>query len=222
MKWVGIAVVIALAVVIGVQVFTAQGAPSAPSVTLQGSLTPGSAQTATFTVTSSVYSVQPPNSIDLLGAKVQYAVWQNNVSLQSGSSALSVVSSSGDVYTMQATVSVPIPALCSSSGCRGAVDKVAFDTHALVSTYAGLYSSPTVNYTFQPGIVPTMAGNPSPNSAPLPTFLVNTVGMVLAGLAIGLFIVYAMGARVWVLPISSAPMIVAVAALVAYRSINGG
>ena len=56
---------VAVGIVLGIAAFTAQGPPSAPSVTSPTALTPATSQTFTFTMTSNVYSLQPPNSIDL-------------------------------------------------------------------------------------------------------------------------------------------------------------
>lgn len=224
MKGLAIGAAIVIAVVIAVQVFTAQGAPSQPTVALESSLTPGAAQTVTFVVSSNVYSFQPPNSIDLLGAKAQYSVWQNNATVvNGGTSSLAVSASSGDLYTMTTTIQVTLGSICSGAACSSSQDKVAIHAVALVSTYDGLYQSPSVNYTFQPGVPPVVTqGSASPASAPDATYLINTLGAVLAGSALLLFIAYAAGPRLWAEPVIAVLALVALAALFAFRAINGG
>ncbi|MDE1821575.1 MAG: hypothetical protein KGI98_12110 [Euryarchaeota archaeon] len=181
---------VAFGVVLGVQAFTAEGAPSAPTMQLQSALTPSTAQTAQIVITSQVYSVQPPNSIDLLGAKVVYTAWQNGVQVSlTQSQALGVTGGSGSLYTLTGTLPVALSQVCSGSACGGYAENVTVTAQVVVSTYDGVYSSAPVTVTFlsngQGSLMPAFG----PTSQPGPSsgqFNFNLYGALAAATALEL------------------------------------
>lgn len=135
-------------IVLLVTAFTASGAPSAPTATISATPNPSQAQTLVVTLQTQLYSFQPPNSIDLLGTQFLYTV---NVTTASGGTntvasnqkvAASVVSQSGQLFTLTATVSVSVGALCSTS-CGSFIDNITVTAQSLSPTYPKFWSSPT-------------------------------------------------------------------------------
>ena len=176
---------VAVGIVLGIAAFTAQGPPSTPSITSPTSLTPATAQTFTFTMTSNVYSLQPPNSIDLLGTKLIYSVYQNGKEIADNLNvAPSIVGQNGSEFTLAATVQVNLPSICSGSGCVGITDNVTVVAQMQVDTYDTVWFSPVSTVSFGTGQAPSQVQPANPNG-----FYLELIGP-LTGIALMVGIVW--------------------------------
>lgn len=191
-----IVLAIAVGVVLGIQVFTAEGAPSAPLVQSSTSLN-GQVQTFSFTFTATVLGSQPINSIDEQGAKVLFNIYQNGHPIAVGQSvALGVISQSGFQYTLQGQASWGLPSVCPSTGCGAVVENVSVNAKTVLPAWTGVYSSKWVNVTFS-----NFANYNTPQSTapatPAGTFLLNFLGAALLLAAIELTIAIAWWPWIW-------------------------
>lgn len=189
------AVFIAIAaVVIFVGVVASQGAPGTPGVTITPSLNPADgAQTVSFQFTALMYSTPSPNTIWLEGQHVTFSVWQNGKIVVSNQTvALTVISSSGFVYTVQGSADVTLPQVCSGSGCAAAEENVTVSSYVIVQSWLSTYQSPTSVATFYANApLPTQpvgAPNPATPGAPDPAgwYLELFVPLTVAGLLISI------------------------------------
>jgi hypothetical protein len=183
---------IAISGVLGVQMFLAEGAPANPTMSLQSGLTPGVAQQAQVVVSSQMFSVQPPNSIDQLGAKVVYSAFQNGIQVAfQQSQALGITGGSGSLYLLTATLPISLSALCSGSQCGGYIENLTVTAQVVVPTYDGVYTSAPITVTFlsagslPSGLQPTYGPTTQP-PASMNQFNINLWGALTLAVALDL------------------------------------
>lgn len=130
----------AIAAVFVILAFLAQGAPGAPGAMLSTAPNPAVGTSYTATVEFQQYSVTTP---DFFGwqnpsmvVSVSYTLANGALStpIQNARLGANVLSSSGDLYTMGATVVFTIPATCSGTGCAGTVLDIAVTSYGIVPT----------------------------------------------------------------------------------------
>lgn len=166
MRGIGAAITlgIAAAVLILFSLAWATGAPSAPTASISGSITPNAAQTLQVTFQTQVESTAPPNSIWQLPSNFVYTATETSASqgttviAQQQHVAASVSPSSHwPVFILTATVSLNTVAVCTSS-CAGVVSNLTITVTA--QTWGGGLSSPmsTIVFSSSPGfqVVPPM------------------------------------------------------------------
>lgn len=187
----GIAVALgAAAAILLLAAFTAQGTPAATTAQLSGPLNAVQSQSLQLTLTTQVLSLQPPNSIDLLGGHFLYSISQTNaqngltVIAQSQSVAFNVVSSAGSSYTVSATVSVSTVASCSGTGCPGVTENLTVTVQAILSTYWGVHAGPTNVIVFS--TTPTYNTNQGMPAVPVHSFYMELLGPILGAVVFGL------------------------------------
>lgn len=201
-----IGVMVAAMFALAVNAYVAQGAPSTPKAQLQTTLNPQSAQTLSILVTTQAYSTQPPNGIDLVPPKIVYSVYQNGkgILIQQTQALATTAGSLGQPYTMQTTLSVNVPGLCSTTGCIGQVDNITLAVTAQTSLFFTIYSAAS-NITFSNyQQYTTVQGNVSANPG---TFYFNLYGSLVGE-------VFVAGLGIFLLSRHAAPGIVALVSLV--------
>jgi len=177
LNWVGVAILVVLVLALGLILVQAEGAPSTPGVALSGTLTPSTAQTVQVTFTNTMYATQPVNSVLNFGTAVIYKAIVNNITVVAFNQkiATSPVASSGTLYTMQATVNINIPQLCSGSTCLGFIENLTVTAYATTSTWVGWWQSSSVTVSFLSSTQGQQVT--APGTAPLGAFLYETIGM---------------------------------------------
>jgi hypothetical protein len=147
--WIG---VLLLVVVMAIASFVAQGAPSAPGISLSGQYNPAITQQMTISLTSQIYSTQSLNTVSSLGAKFVVTVTQGTSSIlyqHQYAAGFLGYSSPGNPLSAQVigmTVTVTIPAACSSV-CP--TENLTVSAYAIAQGVVGL-SSPTTTVVFTP------------------------------------------------------------------------
>jgi hypothetical protein len=196
MNWAGVAILVVIFLALALILVQAEGAPSTPGVALSGSLNPSVAQTIQVTFTNTMYAAQPVNSVLNFGTAIIYTIIANNITTIAFNQkvATSPISSSGALYTMQATVSLAIPQLCSGSACVGFTENLTVKAYATASTWVGFWQSSTVTASFLSSGTTTPAPT-QPGSAPIAEFYYETLGMVTLFAAFALFVIGAFGIR---------------------------
>lgn len=171
--------------------FTAQGTPSAPAGHVSATLNPSQAQALQVTLTGQVYSVQAPNSIDLLGGRFIYSVTEQaagstaTVLVQAQTTGWNVGPSSGGLFTVFTTVSFNTVALCTGTNCAGVVEYLNVSALSIVSTYWGVLSSPTAKLTFVSTSTSNTVG--TVQAPHLEAFLQQLLGPILLAVAFAFF-----------------------------------
>jgi hypothetical protein len=145
-----IALITAVALLVA---FQAQGAPAQPGVQLNGQLNPQVAQSVQITLTSSLYGFVPSNSIFQLGGYFVYTVSvlegsTNTVLASKLTTAFNVLSANGFQDQVASTISVSVPALCTSGACGGYAENLTVSAYAAVKTYPAFWSSSQVTVSF--------------------------------------------------------------------------
>lgn len=197
-----IAIVATWAIVL-LTAFQASGVPAQPGVAISGKLNPSVAQTVQITLSSELYSFQPPNSIVQLGGGFAYSIIEQNTTYLAFNqrAAYSVVGSpSSGVYQVATTISVSVAKLCSGSACAGFVENITVVAHTYTSTYLAFWSSPTVAVEFSNAAQPTVlhgsfqgqtvtANSVSPGTTSSNGFNVEFWGFLFLGVGVTLLLV---------------------------------
>lgn len=145
---------VAIVLALGFLTVSAQGAPSAPSAKLSGSINPAVSQTLQVTFTSQAYSLVVPNSIYETGSYFVYSAWQTNAYgttttlAQSQSVAVTPTGYSNGVYTLTATVSLWLSSICSGASCAAQTFNLTIHVNAQVHSYLGFWVSSTSDIVF--------------------------------------------------------------------------
>lgn len=132
--------------------FWATGAPSSPTGTLSGQINPAQAQSLQLTLTSQVDSTIAPNSINQLGQTFVVTVTETNSNggkttiFQNQHVGAAAQVSQWPTFNLTATITVNTVAVCSGSGCAGAISNITVTAQAL--TWGGGLASPTVTMVF--------------------------------------------------------------------------
>lgn len=194
LNWVGMTVLVVLSLALSLILVQAEGAPSTPGVVLSGTLSPTAAQTIQVTFTDTMYAIQPVNSVLNFGTAIVYSALVNNITTVAfhQKTATSVISSNGTLYTLQATVSVSIPQLCTGAACSGFIEDLVITAYATTSTWIGFWQSGSVTVSF---LSSSAAKAVFPGVAPTGQFLYETIGMATIFGALFIFVVGLMGIR---------------------------
>jgi hypothetical protein len=191
MGLVGVAWLILVVLLLGLILVQAEGAPSVPTVTVSGTLTPSVVQTVQVSFTNTMYATQPVNSVLNFGTAVVYKAIVNNITVVAFNQkiATSAISSSGLLYTMQATASISIPQLCSGALCDGFIENLTVTAYSTASTWVGFWQSSSVTVSFLSSS--PVVFNPAPHiaAAPIGAFLYETVGMATIFSAVVLIVI---------------------------------
>lgn len=156
-------------IVLGFLILSAQGQPASPTAVLGGSINPGTGGTVQVTMKTQFDSLVGPNTIFQPGGKFVYSVTYTNaqggtnVLAANQSAAFGILTSTGSLYTMGATISVVLPSICSPATCAGMIANLTVTEYAVVQTYWATWYSPTTvvtfssysGYTHSPAIGPT-------------------------------------------------------------------
>lgn len=187
-QWLALVAVV-LSIVLGIQMFTAEGAPSQPNVTLSTALT-GASQSVSFTFDVAVMGASPVNSIDEQGAKVLFSVFQNGHPVVTNQTlAVGPVSGQGFSYVLQGQATVGLPSVGCTAGSF-CVENVSVAAQSVVPAWTGVYSSPWVNVTFSTSAVYTTS---QPGlTAPGDQFAWNFYGAFTVLVAVDAWISYAL------------------------------
>lgn len=184
--WVVI-VMIGIAMVTAILLFTAEGAPSTPYLTSGTNLNPGSAQVFTWTAQVTVMGTQPINSIDEQGAWYTFSVYQNGHPVSVNQRvALGVTSQSGTTYTLQVQPTVGLPALCTPSAAACQTENVSIYSYATIPGWTHVYLGGANNITFS--TVSTFTSVQKAPATPSGAFLFNSAGVLMLGIALDLTI----------------------------------
>lgn len=188
-----VAGVIALVVSI-VLVFVAlqaQGVASAPSAQISTTVNPALTQSVQVTFIAKEYSLFSPNPLFQPGGKFVYSAWQTNskggenVLAQNQSIASSPTGITGGVYTLTATVTFSMTAICSGESCIGQPFNLTIDVKQITQTYLAFWESPTSHIVFsnlaQYNSVPPVT-TPSPETYYLELFGPLTAVVVVVAL----------------------------------------
>lgn len=202
-NWIVAAVVIVVSLALAGLAATAEGAPSAPSASLAGTMNPALTQTLQVTLSTQVYSTASPNSVLFPPPSFLYSASATNS--QGGQAVLAsnvhvtatVSNSSGSLYTLTASVSFTVAAICSGATCPGTPENLTITVSASTTTYLGTQFSPTSKIVFSDisayQSVPKLM---APNSA---SFTLAILAPVTGILATVLFGIYAVRPNVWFL-----------------------
>jgi hypothetical protein len=141
---------VGVTIVLGVNCFLAQGGPTAPSVSMvrvyPSGIVAGSPALDIF-VSTQVYSWQPPNTIDELGTKMIYSVWEDRTALAlNQSTPLDIVASRGNLFTMGTNLLVAL-LTCQGVHCTSP-GNITVEARAEVITYPADYLSPPTAVVF--------------------------------------------------------------------------
>lgn len=150
-----IGVMVAVGVILGtLALLFAQGAPTAPGVTISAGLTPGTTESIPFEFTTGYNSISAPNSVWDPNFHLTYSV---SVSASNGftqtvasaqTSGLQVSGQSGTFYTLSASVPLTVDAACSGSACSAITETVTVTSYVTVVTPYKAWFSPTTVATF--------------------------------------------------------------------------
>lgn len=184
MKVGAVVAMVVVGVVLFFLAFTAEGAPSGPTLQSATTLNPtAGAQVFSWTATAQVNGIQPINSIDEQGAWYTYSVWQNGhpVTLNQRVS-MGVASQSGFTFTLQTTPSVGLPSVCTGSGCGGIVENVTVLSWVTIPSWLGVFTGPATNVTFS--TVTGFSTHQATQTVPMGAFLFNSLGIILLLIAV--------------------------------------
>lgn len=170
-------IAVAMTVVLGVQAFTAEGVPVAPTMVPVGA---AHDQTGVFGLTILVESRamgnQPPNGIDQLPPKLIYSAWIDDkpVALDTPT-AFYAVSGVHNSFLLGATITIPT---------NLTTYNLTVEATAQVSTWLAVYLSPTVWENFSITNRTVYGDIPAPGVAPTHDFYWNYYGAATAMLAV--------------------------------------
>lgn len=131
---------VAISLVLGFVAFGATGVPTAPTVSFNTQLTPGTAQTILVPIYTQVYSTVSPNSVGWIGNSIVYSA---TATLSNGApptvlalaqtQVVNLISTNGSAYILGTTLSLTVPALCTASAsCAAYTENITITAYALV------------------------------------------------------------------------------------------
>jgi hypothetical protein len=137
-------------IVLGINAFVdSVSSPSAPSATAVPLASATGPANLVVYVQTQVWSNQPPNTIDMIPIRLSYSAWvDGTLAALNASAPVSLLNSSGNLYTLGGEISISPPIPCGVPQCSGANYTLNLSLQAFMPIFYTLYSSAVSYYSF--------------------------------------------------------------------------